>query len=83
LSAPITFNRPVSKSDLTRHGKVEKAVREPLLEVLVAGDLVRVDGKVVVSTTYEEFAAALYARKEFPEPANHRERAADKAGRWA
>jgi hypothetical protein len=74
---------PMTLSDLTRHGKVKKAVRGSLLERFVAEDLVRVDGKVVAPTTYEEFAAALYARNEFPEPTNHWEPASGKAGRWA
>ncbi len=73
-------NGPVSKSDLTRYGKVEKAVREILLERFVAEDLVRVEGKMLAATTYEEFATALYARKEFPEPANHWKRVTDKPG---
>jgi len=72
-------NSPVSLSDLTRYGKVEKAVRDTLLERFVAEGLVRVDGKIIVAVSYEEFAAGLYVRKEFPEPANHWGEAAEKS----
>jgi hypothetical protein len=71
---------PMTLSDLTRHGKVKKPLRGPLLERFVAENLVRVDGKMVAPTTYEEFVAALYARNEFPEPANHWELAAGRGG---
>lgn len=71
---------PMSRSDLTRYGKVEKAMREPLLESFVAEGLVRVDGKMITAITYEEFVSALHARREFPEPQNKRIEVTGKAG---
>jgi len=62
---------PMTKSNLTRHGKVPAAKRDAMLELFAAEGLVRVDGKMVAATTYPEFVAALCDRKEFPTPENH------------
>lgn len=61
---------PMSQSDLLRSAHLQKDARDALLHSLAAEGLVRVDGKQVFATTYSEFVQALYARTEFPEPAN-------------
>ena len=41
--------------------------RDMLLQQLANEDLVRIEGKCVVGTTYPEFVDALYQRPEFPQ----------------
>lgn len=61
----------MTKSDLMRGAHLTKDQRDVLLERFAAEDLVRVDGKFVIATTYPEFVEALYAREAFPEPGNY------------
>jgi hypothetical protein len=69
----IRAKGPVKLSDLllAKGARINAATRTVLLERLASEDLVRVEGKTVTATTYKEFLRALYARKEFPEVANH------------
>lgn len=64
-------NGPMTKSNLSRGSHLTKDERDTLLDRFLTEVLVRVDGKTVTPTTYEEFVKALYARDTFPEPRNH------------
>jgi hypothetical protein len=70
---------PVTKIELMRGVHLTKAERDTLLQRFFAEDLVRVEGKTITATTYEEFVAGLYARKEFPATENHWEEVAKAA----
>ncbi len=48
--------------------RLTKQQRDIIAERFAAEDLVRIDGKQVAATTFEEFVAALYDRREFPAP---------------
>ena len=59
----------VTKSDLllAKGARVDAATRDVLLERLAAEDLVRIDGKTITATSFEEFVAALHLRPELPD----------------
>ncbi len=75
----IRHNGSVSLSDVARGTRISKETRDELLKRFAEEDLVKIDGKVVTATTYAEFVAALYGRKEFPEPPIHWKASAAKA----
>ena len=59
-------------SDLLRGAHQKKVERDVLVERFAVENLVRVDGKTVTSTSYSEFVAALYAKKDLPAPVDLR-----------
>ena len=63
---------PMSVSDILRFGHLKKEPRDLLLERLVGEDLIRVDGKTVTATTFDEFVTALHSRRGLPEAPDHR-----------
>ena len=73
---------PMSHSEILRSAHLKKEERDLMLERLAAEDLIRVDGKTVTATTFDEFVAALHTRPELPEADNFRALVADegKAG---
>jgi hypothetical protein len=75
----LRTREPMTKSELLRGAHLEKKERDLLMECLTAEDLIRVDGKIVTATSYEEFVEGLHERKEFPEPVNHWAKVASKA----
>ena len=57
---------PLSVSDILRCAHLKKEQRNLLLERLTAEDLIRVDGKTVTATTFDEFVTALQSRSTIP-----------------
>ena len=63
---------PMTASDLNRKAHIDdNKLRDALVERFAQEDLVRIDGKTIRPTGFEEFVEALYARGEFPAPVNH------------
>jgi hypothetical protein len=67
----LRTGEPMTRSELRGGARLEKRERDLLVECFAAEDLVRIDGKTVTATTYEEFVDSLHRRKAFPEPRNH------------
>jgi len=57
---------PMTSSDLLRKAHLKKAERDDLVKRLAEQDLVRIDGKIIRPTSYQDFVEALYVRPEFP-----------------
>ncbi|MGB6220925.1 hypothetical protein [Haloferula sp.] len=64
----------VKKSDLllAKGSRVDAATRDILLERLAAEDLIRVEGKTVTATSFEDFVMALHSRPALPDSASFR-----------
>lgn len=56
----------LSKSDLLKNFHIKKDERDLLLQRFSEENLVHVDGRHVVATSYREFVDGLYSREEFP-----------------
>ncbi len=59
---------PMTRSELRGGARLEKIERDLLVECLAAEDLIRVDGKIIIATSYAEFVESLHRRKTYPEP---------------
>jgi len=62
---------PMTKSELRRGAHLGKEERDQILKCLVAENLVRLEGKAVVASSYVEFVQCLHSRKDLPQPENH------------
>jgi len=71
ILAKLREGGPASLSALNKNHHLGARERDQMLGRLAGEGLVRIEGKMVVASTYQEFVEALYAREELPPAEAH------------
>jgi len=66
----LRSRKPMSKSQLLRGAHLKKEDRDNILEALEKENLVRIEGKTISASSFENFTAALHARHNLTQPEN-------------